>query len=64
MYCIEDLEITSLSKVYFFGVLRHWSKPAQYKIASEVKEQLFRSVIRAVREGRSQVSRVGRGSLS
>ena len=48
IYYIEDIEITSLITMYFFEVLRRWSKPVQNKLAAEVMEQRFRSIVRAV----------------
>ncbi|MEM0506994.1 MAG: TrmB family transcriptional regulator sugar-binding domain-containing protein [Thermosphaera sp.] len=48
IYHIEDIEITSLITMYFFEVLRRWSKPMQNKLAVEVMEQRFRSIVRAV----------------
>lgn len=55
VYHVEDLEITSLVTMYFFEVLRRWSKPVQNRLVVEVKEQRFRSIIRAVDMVRSIV---------
>ncbi|MEZ0345298.1 MAG: TrmB family transcriptional regulator sugar-binding domain-containing protein [Infirmifilum sp.] len=48
VYYIEDPELMGLVTMYFFDVLRRWSKAVSVRLGRELREQRFRSIARAV----------------